>query len=762
MKIRKAAVVGSGTMGAAVAAHLANAGIPVLLLDIAGQGTDKNEIVKKGLERALKSKPAAFMHPSRAALIQIGNLEDDIGKLTGVDWIFEAILEKLEVKQEFWAKVEATGTTAIVSSNSSGIPMHLQIKDRSLEFKRRFVGTHFFNPPRYLKLLEVIPTGETNPDVIHAISEFGSRVLGKGVVIAKDVPGFIANRIGVWGMMQTTKDAVALGIRPDEVDAILGPLMGRASSGTMRTNDLSGLDIGLAVARNLDASTEFDYTPPPILETLVGMGRLGEKTGEGFFKRVKDATGKSVILTLDYDTLEYRDNGKVRLGELETIRTLHGAVERIAALLKLEVKYGDLVRRSVYGLIWFAAQNIPACADNVVEIDNALKWGFNWQLGAFDLADALGLETVAQGIKDLGLEVPALIETHRASGTAFYPAGSSAKTEFIVLRDVKSDAARVIKTSSGASLVDIGDGVALLEFHSKANALGEDAVRMMMHAQKIIPEGFAGLVVGNNGDNFSAGANLAVLLLQAQDGEFDEIDLGIRQFQRFTTSMRYSPFPTVSAPFGLALGGGCELSLYADHVQAHAELYMGLVEAGVGLIPAGGGTTEMLTRYTDQLLPTENAFSAIRKAFEQIALAKTSTSALEAREDLSYLRDSDGISFNRDYLLSDAKKRVLELAQGYVQPQPRVDLPALGEAAIANLKVAVHGLQLSKQASQHDGVIALHLAKILAGGTANREMKLSTQHFLDLEREAFLYLVGTRKTQERIAHTLKTGKPLRN
>ena len=762
MKIRKAAVVGSGTMGAAVAAHLANAGIPVLLLDIAAQGNDKNEVVKKGLERALKAKPAAFMHPARAALITLGNLEDDIGKLTGVDWVFEAILERLDVKQDFWAKVEATGTKAVVSSNSSGIPMHLQIQDRSPEFKRRFVGTHFFNPPRYLKLLEVIPTPDTDPEVIAAISEFGDKVLGKGVVVAKDVPGFIANRIGVWGMMQTTRDAIALGIRPDEVDAIAGPLMGRASSATMRTNDLSGLDIGLAVAKNLNAATEFDYTPPPLLEKLVEMNRLGEKTGEGFFKRIKDTNGKSVILTLDYETLEYRDNGKVRLKETESIRQLPTPVERIQALLKLEGKYGDLVRRNVYGLIWFAAMNIPACADTVQEVDNALKWGFNWEIGAFDLADALGLENVAAGIKALGLEVPALIQDHLSSGEPFYPDTAGSRVGLIVLKDLKRDASKIIKTSSGASLVDIGDGVALLEFHSKANAIGEDAIRMMMHAQKVVPENFVGLVVGNQGENFSAGANLAVLLMQAQDGDFDEIDIGIRQFQRFTTSMRYSPFPTVSAPFGLALGGGCEISLYADHVQAHAELYMGLVEAGVGLIPAGGGTTELLTRFTDQLLPTENAFSAIRKAFEGIALAKTSTSALEAQHDLGYLRDSDGITMNRDRLLGDAKQKVLELAPNYVQPQPRTNIPALGDAAIANLKVAVYGLQLSRQASEHDAIIANQLAKILAGGTANREMKLSTQHFLDLEREAFLYLVGTRKTQERIAHTLKTGKPLRN
>ncbi len=760
MKIRKAAVVGSGTMGAAVAAHLANAGIPVLLLDIPAEGKDRNEIVKKGLERALKAKPAAFMHAGRAKLIALGNLEDDLAKLSDVDWVFEAILEKLEVKRAFWEKVEAVaGPHTILSSNSSGIPMRDQIEGRSSAFKRRFVGTHFFNPPRYLKLLEVIPTPDTDPDVTATVAEFGDRVLGKGVVVAKDVPGFIANRIGVWGMTHTIRAAIELGLTPDVVDAYLGPLVGRASSASFRTNDLSGLDIGLAVAKNLDAATEFDYTPPPILEKLVSMNRLGEKTGEGFFKRVKGADGKSVILTLNYDTLEYEDRGKVRVPD--EIRNLPTSIERIKALLKLENNVGELIRRNIYGLIWFAAMNIPACADTVQEVDNALRWGFNWEIGAFDLADALGLENVVRGIEAMKLEVPKLLSDKLASGTKFYGDEKTVRDGVLVLKDIKRDPSRIVKTMPGASLLDIGDGVALLEWHSKANTLGEDAVRMTQYAMKAVPEHFVGMVIGNQGENFSAGANLAVLLMQAQDGEWDEIDLGIRMFQKMVTSMRYSPFPTVAAPFGLSLGGGCEIPLYCDHVQAHAETYIGLVEMGVGLIPAGGGTTEMLTRFTDALLPGENPFSAVRKAFEQIALAKTSTSALEAR-DLGYLKTSDGITMNRDRLIADAKRKVQELAVDYVQPQPRTDIPALGNAGYANLKIGIEGLKLSRQASDYDAELALHLARVLCGGTMNRQTQVSTQYLLDLEREAFLTLVGKKKTQERIAHTLKTGKPLRN
>jgi 3-hydroxyacyl-CoA dehydrogenase len=763
MNIRKTAVIGSGTMGAAVAAHLANAGIPVLLLDIVKEGAkDRNSVAREGLMRAQKAKPAALMHPSRANLITLGNLEDDLAKLRDVDWVFEAVLERLDVKQALWQKVEAAaGEHTILSSNSSGIPMHLQAEGRSESFQRRFVGTHFFNPPRYLKLLEVIPTDKTDQAVIDAVASFGDRVLGKGVVIAKDVAGFIANRIGVYGMVHTMRAAIELEIAPDVADMLLGPLIGRASSASFRTNDLSGLDIGLAVAKNLAASTDYDYTPPPLLEKLVELNRLGEKTGEGFFKRIK-RDGQSVILTLNYNTLEYEEKGKVRLAVLEGIRTLPTPLERTKALLKLQDNYGEFLRRNIAGLIWFAASNIPACANDFIEVDNALKWGFNWEIGPFELCDGLGLVRVAELLAAQGLEMPVLLAEKLASDQPkFYSAGVGNKNGLLILKDLKTDANKVIKTSGGASLLDLGDGVALVEFHSKANALGEDAMRMLQYAMKVVPQQFVGLVVGNQGENFSAGANLAALLMNAQDGEWDDIDLSIRMFQKMTTSLRYAPFPTVTAPFGLALGGGCEMSLYADQVQAHSELYMGLVELGVGLIPGGGGTTEMLVRFSDALLPGEDPFSAVQKAFELMALAKTSASALEARE-LGFLRPQDGISMNRDRLLDDAKRKVLALVPDYLPQQPRQDIPVLGESALAKLKYAIYSLQQAKRASQYDGVLAGHLAHILCGGSLNYATKVSTQYLLDLEREAFLKLCGQKKTQERIAHTLKTGKPLRN
>ena len=756
MSIRTVAVLGAGTMGAAVAAHLANVGLPVLLLDIPGPVGERNAPARLGLERAKKASPAAFMLPQSASLITLGNLEDDLGKLSSVDWVFEAVLERLDVKRSLWERVEvAANPHAILSSNSSGIPMSSQAEGRSESFRQRFLGTHFFNPPRYLHLLELIPTLDTSTETLKTMREFGERVLGKGVVVANDVPGFIANRVGVFAMNQAIRAMEELELWPDVVDALTGPLIGRPKSATLRTADLTGLDVAATVAANLNEATEYDFDPPKVQARLIALGRLGEKTGEGFYKRVK-RDGKSVVLTLNPSTLEYEERPKVRLAELEPIRVLPTATERLKALLRLDGVHGEFMRRTTYALLHFAAVNAPVMTADLNAVDDALRWGFGWEAGPFEILRALGVKDVLAEFEARGWDTPALLR-----GGSLPDAPRTKQAGLLVLKDVKADPTKVIRRAAGASLLDLGDGVALLEFHSKVNALGEDALRMTQFAMKTVPEGFAGLVIGNDGEQFSAGANLAALLFNAQEGEWDEVDRSVRLFQRTTTSLRTAPFPVVVAPFGLTLGGGAELTLYADRVQAHAELYMGLVEMGVGLIPAGGGTTELLARYSAQVLPGEDPFSAVKLAFERIALARVSSSALEARA-WGYLRDADGVSFNRDRLIFDAKRAVLNLADGYMPGRLAASIPALGEAALAKLKFGVYSLVQARQASAYDAELATALAKILSGGALNYATNFPAQHFLDLEREAFLALCGKRKTQERIAHMLKTGKPLRN
>ncbi|GEM48953.1 3-hydroxyacyl-CoA dehydrogenase/enoyl-CoA hydratase family protein [Deinococcus cellulosilyticus] len=775
MKVKTAAVIGAGTMGAAIAAHLANAGIPTLLLDIVlPDQKDRNFLAKQGLDRALKASPAAFMDKDRAKLIRIGNLEDNLKDLANVDWVVEAIIEKLDAKKALWEKLDGlVKPTTIVSSNSSGIPMHLQIEGRSDAFKRQFVGTHFFNPPRYLHLLEVIPTPSTDPDVVKTISEFGDKVLGKGIVNANDVPGFVANRIGVYGMVRTLKHMQDTGISIDEVDALTGPIMGRPKSATMRTADLTGLDVLFHVAGDLQKATpeDEDFTLTPMFLQMIEQKRLGDKTGQGFYKKVKE-NGKSVILTLDPETMEYVNKGKTRLAELEPIKG-QPLPERIKGLTQLPGKYGEFMRKVMMDTFWYAAKMAGNVSNTIVDIDNALKWGFGWEMGPFETMDALGVQNVISYLEKEGRTLPPLLQAMKDSGrTSFYQDGEVVDVKgqpekyeapYMILKDLKKDATRVVKSRPGASLVDIGDGVLLLEFHSKMNSLGEDAINMVFTAHKIIEEqGFVGLVMGNQGDNFSAGANLPLILMNAQNGDWDEIDMAIRQFQRATTSLRFSPHPTVVAPFNLTLGGGCEFSLHGDHTQASAETYMGLVEVGVGLLPGGGGTKEMYLRFVDELPANAPLLPALQRAFETIALAKTSTSALEAKK-LGYLRDSDGISMNRDRLIQDAKAKVLELARNYVAPTPRQDIPVMGENGYAAIRSALYGMVEGGFASEHDQEVSLAVARVLCGGrTNNRNARVSEQFLLDLERENFLYLCGKRKTQERIAHMLKTGKPLRN
>ena len=780
MKIRKAAVIGAGVMGAAIAAQLANAGIPVLLLDIVlPDKPDRNFLAKAGIERALKARPAAFMDADRAKLIEVGNLEDDLKKLKDCDWVLEAIIEKLDAKKDLWAKVEAVAKkTAIISSNSSGIPMKLQIEGRSDDFARRFVGAHFFNPPRYLHLLELIPTDKTDPEVLKTLSEFGEKVLGKGVVIANDVPGFIANRIGVYGIVRAMQHMEKYGLTPAEVDQLTGPVSGRANSATFRTADLSGLDIISHVATDMGKATpaDEDFTLTDSFKAMVEKGILGDKSGSGFYKKTKDEKGKTKILNLNLKTGEYEDQGKVKVAAVEAVKGKPLA-ERVQALYTAEGKEGDFMRAAMNDGFWYAAKMAGNVSNRIQDIDNALKWGFGWEQGPFETMDSLGVGQVIKNLEAEGRTLPPLLQAMKDSGRdKFYdgsqtvtPAGEPTeyKAPYFIISDLKKDASKVVKKRAGASIVDIGDGVLLVEWHAKMNALGEDQLRAVQDAHKLVQDmGYAGLVLGNQGDNFSAGANLPLILSQAQADEWDELDDAIKQFQQVTTSMRFSPHPTVSAPFNMALGGGCEFSIHADQIVASAELYMGLVEVGVGLIPAGGGTKEMLLRFTDQLHPGQQVgvglLPAVQRAFELIGTAKVSTSALEARK-LGFLRDHDTVVMNKNHVIEEAKRAVLAMAHNYIQPVPRQDIPVMGDAALGALKSALYGMHEGGYITDYDLVVSEQLGRVLSGGTGNnRTAKVSEQHLLDLEREAFLTLLGKKGTQQRIDHMLKTGKPLRN
>lgn len=747
LSIRRAGVIGAGTMGAGIAAQLANAGIPTILLDIPGEGSDRNGPARKGLERALKGKPAAFMVPERASLIKLGNTEDDLALLGGVDWVVEAILEKLDVKRAMLERLEGVvGPNTIVSSNSSGIPMGLQIKGRSDDFRKRFLGTHFFNPPRYLHLLELIPTKDTDPHVLARMGNFGDQVLGKGIVLAKDVPGFAANRIGLYGVVRAVKAMVDLGLTPDVVDVLTGPLIGRPKSATFRTMDLSGLDICYQVAQDLNKVTGEDFAVPDWFGQLIERKWLGDKTGSGFFKKVKNPDGSSTILTLNLSNFEYEDRGKVRLEELGPILKLPTPEQRVKALLDVPGPIGEFTRRTQFELIHYAAGKVGEVADTANDVDNAMKWGFGWDIGPLEMAEALGHDATGVAFSKLGLDTIAIPQRNPdAAGP-------------IVLRNRKQN--HTVLSRPDACLIDLGDGVACLEFTSKANSIGAGVLEMFELAHAEVEKGFIGLVVGNQGENFCAGADLGMLLHLSSNAQWEEIDAAVKAFQGMTSKLRYCPYPVVSTPFRMNLGGGCEVGLWSDACQAGAELYTGLVEMGVGIIPGGGGTTEMLIRMNAKLQPGADPFSAVRAAFELIAMGRVSASALEAKS-WGFLTDHDDITFNHDRLITEAKTRVLELAPGYTPPLRR-QVTVLGEAAYANLCLAASMMHSAGQITEYEVHLARTLAKILSGGLMNRPDVVDEQVLLDLEREAILHLVGQEKTRERIGHTLKTGKTLRN
>jgi 3-hydroxyacyl-CoA dehydrogenase len=802
LRIDKAAVLGAGTMGAQIAAHLANAGIPTLLLDVVPQEPSPEErargltleskevrdrVARAGLEAARKAKPAAFFTPESAALVSTGNFEDDAARLKDCDIVIEAVVENLEIKRRLFERVERFRKPgSVVASNTSGIPIRQIAEGFTEEFRAHFLGTHFFNPPRYLHLVELIRTEWTKPEVSCAVYGFLDQRLGKGVVVAKDRPNFIANRIGTYGALVTLRTLAEDGYTIEEVDKITGPALGRPKSATFRTFDIVGLDVLAHVARNLYEAVPEDedretYKLPEFVERMVGRGILGDKTKGGFYQKRQGEGERKEIWTLDVASLEYRPPQKARLPALDAARNIEDTRTRLKSLFWGKDRVGEFLWKTSSRVFAYAANRIPEIADTVVEVDRAMKWGFGWELGVFEAWDAVGVEKVVAKFKEEGRRVPRNVERMLDAGaTSFYKSEGGQDFYFdfqsgeyrpvaetpgvVVLKSVK-DRTGVIKKNAGASLLDLGDGVACLEFHSKMNSIGGDTLQMLKAALAEVERNFVGLVVGNQGQNFSVGANLMLVLLGAQEEEWDEIDLGIRAFQQATMSLRYSPKPVVVAPFQMTFGGGCEMTLHADRARAAAETYIGLVEVGVGLIPAGGGTKEMLVRALDSIprgVTEADPFPFVKRAFETVATAKVATSAAEAKT-LGFLRGEDSYSMNADRLIADAKREVLALASvGYTQPRERRDVLALGDSALSTIKLGIHQLKRGGFISDYDAVIGERLARILTGGDLNHETRVSEQYLLDLEREAFLSLCGQRRTQERIAHMLKTGKPLRN
>jgi 3-hydroxyacyl-CoA dehydrogenase len=743
--IRSVAVLGAGTMGAQIAAHFANAGVPALLLDLTA------DVARDGLKRARSLKPDPFFTPDAVALITTGGFDADLKQLAGVDWILEAVVEQLDVKRallEQVDKVRRAGT--IVSSNTSGIPIAALSAGRSDDFRRHWLGTHFFNPPRYLHLVEVIPTAETDPAVVERVSSFADHRLGKGVVIAKDSPNFIANHIGVYGVMQVLHALESGQYTIEEIDAITGPALGRPKSATFRTMDIAGLDILAHVARNLNQPV------PPLIASLVERGWVGEKAGQGFYKREKNKSG-SEILTLDPQTLTYRPRQSPKLPSLDAARSIDDVGQRIKTLFFGKDKVGQFLRETLGPTLLYAAKVWPDIAYSPDDVDRAMKWGFGWELGPFEILEGLGANAVADALGGAGGSPERSVPRGQDDARRSAP--------YVVARPVQGRRT-VVKRNAGASLVDLGDGVLAVELHSKMNAIGGDTIQMLQAGVKEAAANFAALVVSTNATDFSVGANLMLVLLEAQEGNWDDIDLMVRTFQGTMQSLRYADVPVIVAPVGLTLGGGCEMTLHADRVQAAAESYIGQVEVGVGLIPAGGGCKELLARamapVASVVTPQSDLLPFVQRVFETIGFAKVSTSAADAKR-LGFLTDADGITMNRDRSWDDAKALALErVREGYQRPAPRTSIPVGGDTVLAALKLGVHLGWRAGRITDHDAVVGRALANVLAGGSLPSLTMVSEQYLLDLEREAFLKLCGERKTLERIQHTLKTGKPLRN
>jgi 3-hydroxyacyl-CoA dehydrogenase len=802
-RIQRVAVLGAGTMGSRIAAHLANAGVPTYLLDIVPKDAKpeaRTQIAAAGLDAARKSKPAAFLEPGFARLVTVGNFEDDLTKLAEVDWIIEAVVENLDLKRDLLRKVEGLrkpGT--IITTNTSGLPVAKIAAGFSDDFRRSWFGTHFFNPPRYMRLLEIIPTPETDPADIETIANFCDVRLGKGIVRAKDTPNFIANRIGVFSMLNLMRIMQAMDFSIEQVDALTGQVVGWPKSATFRLTDMVGLDVMGHVVANMAQNVRderSDLILPDFCKQMLERKWLGDKTKGGFYKKVKAAEGgEDQRLTIDWKTLEYHPQQRPKFPALDMAKNVEDTGARLRMLLGLDGSgskadpAGQFLWQALSDLWTYSANRVPEISDTVVEIDRGMKMGFNWELGPFELWDAAGVEPTVARMKKNGQPVAANVEKLLASGKKSWyesaPSAASGRAYFDLASaaykpveaaagvwsvEVAKKSRPVVKKNSGASLVDLGDGVACIEFHSKMNSLGADIVSLV--TQSLKPGGagdaFDAFVITNDAANFSVGANLMLLLMAVQEGEWDEVDLAIRQFQGMTQAIKFCAKPVVSAPFGLTLGGGCELSLHAAARQPHCELYMGLVEVGVGLLPGGGGCKEMLLRAVDSANAIRSGgesvelLEAMKKTFETIAMAKVATSAVEAR-GLAFLSNSDGITMNRERVLSDAKARALELARaGYKAPVMRTDVPAPGENLLAALRMGVYLMRQGEFITDHEQKLGTKIAEVLCGGNVTPGTPVSEQYILDLEREAFKSLCGEKKTQERIQYTLKTGKTLRN
>ncbi len=767
--IRRVAVLGAGTMGSRIAGHFANAGIPSLLLDL------DTPAAVRGIENAQKQKPVGLFTPAVAALITPGNFDDDLAKLPECDWIIEAVTENLQTKKALYDRVaNARKPGSIVSTNTSGIPLAAISQSFSPELREHFLGTHFFNPPRYLHLAEIIPGADTLPEVLRFVSAFCDLKLGKGVVPCKDTPNFIANRIGTFFGSTIQKLTVEDDFTIEEVDALTGQLIGLPKSASFRLLDIVGLDIWAHVTNNLHDAVPHDpyrdrFVMQPFLNELIERRWLGEKTGQGLYKRVGKGEQKE-IHAIDWKTLEYHPAQKPRFASVDSVRNIESLPDRLKALVASPDRAGSFLWKLFSDLFIYSAGMVPEISDRIVEIDRAMRWGYANALGPFELWDALGVEDTVRRMEAERRPVPAAVEKMLSSGAkSFYrPAGvdREPRTEYfdltgtsyrdieprpgiLVLSDLKR-ARGVIKKNVGASLIDLGDGVLGVEFHSKMNAIGDDLVAMVHAGIDETSRNFEAMVIGNQGENFSVGANLMLVLLAAQEQEWDDLNAAINRFQQVNMAIKYAPKPIVVAPFGMTLGGGCEIALHGARVQASAELYMGLVEVGVGLIPGGGGCKEMLLRLNDA-----------KAAFELIGYAKVSTSAADARA-LGFLRQMDGVSMNPERLIGDAKALALALAHRHAPGAPRTDIRVAGDEGYALLKIGIWMARQGNYITEYDTVVGEKLAYVLSGGRGTGEQTVSEQYLLDLEREAFLSLCGRPETQQRMQHMLKTGKPLRN